>query len=306
MTLMRALDQQATPEANQRKWELLEFIATDESTALRAGAIQELFYMLGDDRERAILLFESLMNGHPELIRSHDAQEFIYAGLYQYYTRMKPFMVAAMQDASENVQKRGAELACIASISPEALGSDEALADAEALATTTLAGPVPWRRGAARIYAHNIDTGASTLCTQQLSQLLNDTDQQVKHTISAMFQRLGDVHVTTLRTFIETYAGSHAAHTRTRAFAEFLWKHGVIDPEWTISVIQIFLNNRTGPLDGSQFMGGAEALIRTVLRVYTDPTIDDPLRQRSMNLFDQLMEYYTPYAQIALSEWDRR
>lgn len=121
-----------------------------------------------------------------------------------------------------------------------------------------------------------------------------------------MFQRLGDAHVTTLRTFIETYAGSHAVHTRTRAFAEFLWKHGVIDPEWTISVIQVFLNNRTQPLDGSQFMGGAEALIRTVLRVYTDPTIDDPLRQQSMDLFDQLMEYYTPYAQIALSEWDRR
>jgi hypothetical protein len=180
------------------------------------------------------------------------------------------------------------------------------LADAEALANTTLVGPVPWRRGAARIYAHNIDTDSSTLCTQQLNQLLNDTDQQVKQTISGMFQRLGDVHVTTLRTFIETYVASPAAHTRTRAFAEFLWEHGVVDPEWTISVIQIFLNNRTEPLEVSQFMGGAEALIRTVLWAYTDPTIDDTLRQQSMNLFDQLMEYYTPYAQNALSEWDRR
>lgn len=100
---------------------------------------------------------------------------------------MKPFIIAAMQDASENVQKRGAELACIVSISPKMLGSDEALADAEALANTTLAGPVPWRRGAARIYAHNIDTDSSTVCVQQLTQLLNDTDQQVKHTIMQCF-----------------------------------------------------------------------------------------------------------------------
>ena len=48
-TLMRALDQRATEDATERKWRLIAFAAVDPSTALRAGAIEQLLYLLYED-----------------------------------------------------------------------------------------------------------------------------------------------------------------------------------------------------------------------------------------------------------------
>jgi hypothetical protein len=50
---------------------------------------------------------------------------------------------------------------------------------------------------------------------------------------------------------------------------------------------------------------GGEELIRLVLLVYTDPTVDDSIREWAMDLFDRLMEKFLRPAQKVLQEWDR-
>src|SRR5205085_11606328 len=126
----------------ERKWEMIEFAAGDDSTALRAGAIEELLYMLHEDRERAITAFERLMDGHPALLRSHFTQEFLRYGLYRHYERMKPYIVELMNGDHESLQQQGAELACIAAISPAPPDSGEGRGDVDALAESTITGPV--------------------------------------------------------------------------------------------------------------------------------------------------------------------
>src|SRR5205085_1356484 len=99
----------------------------------RAGALQELPYLIGSDRSRALSTFERIVEGHPSLFRSHHAGEFLYYGFVKNYLRMRPHILTMMNDESESVQQRGAELACIASISPRAMESDAAQLAAEAL-----------------------------------------------------------------------------------------------------------------------------------------------------------------------------
>jgi hypothetical protein len=304
-SLMRILDHRDDEEARHRKWALIEFVANDPSTALRAGAIEELDYMLAEDRERAITLFERLMEGHPALLRSHSTQEFVYAGIYKYYRRMRPFILALMNEKFEEIQQRGAELACIASISPKALETAENQADAQEIAKPALIGPTPWRRGAAHVYAVNIASEFSDVCVAGLLQVLDDEDKKVRQFISGAFPRLGDEHIFKLRHFMEAYAASRALSGGRDQFIEYLLKCGLLDPQWALSVTAIILNNPQRTNDFEGFAGGEE-LIRLVIRIYTHPLVDDDTCRLSMDLFDQLMERYKPEAYLVLGEWDRR
>src|SRR5205085_9303850 len=187
-TLMRAFDQARGEGVTRRRWELIELVAEEESTALRAGVIEELLYLLHSERERALTTFERLVSGHPALLRSHHADDFLYYGFYQNYFRVKPYIAAMMDEAQEDVRQRGAELACIAAISPRALESAEADRDAQALAEAAITGGSPWRRGAARVYAVNIGSDSSTVCVEGLLRLLEDEDEQVRYFVSDPFR----------------------------------------------------------------------------------------------------------------------
>jgi ATPase family associated with various cellular activities (AAA) len=304
-SLMRVLEHREDEETRHRKWALIEFAADDHSTALRAGAIEELLYILAEDRERAITLFERLMEEHPALLRSHPTQEFLYYGLYKYYRRMRPFILALMNEKFEEIQQRGAELACIASISPKALETTEDQADAQEIAKQAITGPASWRMGAAHAYAANIAHEFSDVCVTGLLQVLDDEDDKVRQFIGEAFSHLRDEHIFKLRAFMEAYAASSALSGGRDQFITYLLEHGLLDPQWALSVTDIILKNPHRTDDYEGFAGGEE-LIRLVIRIYTHPLVDDATRRLSMDLFDQLMERYKPEAYIVLRAWDRR
>ncbi len=158
-TLMSALRARETAEAKRRMWDLLEFASSDPSTALRSGAVEELLYVLHEDRERAIALFEAAMDGHSGLLLcSFPVPEFLQYGAYKHFSRTRQFVWAMMDGQDEECRQRGSELACVAAISSaEALGSEGALSAARELARRAARGPTALRRGAARVYAHNLD-----------------------------------------------------------------------------------------------------------------------------------------------------
>ncbi len=302
-TMMRALNQQKSDQAQQHKWKLIEFATTDPSTSLRSGAIEELLYVLHEDREHAISLFERLMDRHPALLNSQHTQEFVRYGIYKYFARMKPFIRALMDSDKEPCQQRGAELACIAAISPQALNSEEQ-ADAQSMATEAVTGSVALRRGAARVYSYNIADKCS-VCVQELEKLLNDEDTSVRQVIGGIYAHLRGDHVFSLRKFIEACAASRFLQDDISRFAEYLWEYGLLDPLWTLSVVETVLDNEY-PVENRMWTHGSEKLIRLVLRIYNDPTATYTMRERAMDVFDRLMARYAGQAQQVLEEWDQR
>jgi hypothetical protein len=304
--MMRALDIRGDDEAKARRWEMIGFAAGDESTALRAGAIEELLYLLHEDRERAITTFERLMNGHPALLRSHFTQEFLRYGLYRHYERMRPYIVGLMNSDYESLQQRGAELACIASISPVPLGAGEARGDADALAESTITGSAAWRRGAARVFTSNITTEVSARCVDVLRRLLDGEDKEVRRYVNGVFHRLRDEHFMRMRDLIEAFAASRTLSEETHWFTESLWEHGMLDPSLSLSAVESLLSNEGREVEEPAFrITGGEELVRLVLRIYTDPS-SGTLRGRAMDVFDQLMSVYGGQAHAVLGEWDRR
>ncbi len=303
-TLMRALDQIGTQQATDRKWELLEFVATHPSSTLRAGAIQELLYVLHEDRGRAIGLFEKLMDGHPSLLRAHPTQDFLYHCIYKHYTRIQPFIKALMEGGDDSGEQRGAELACIAAISPRALSSDEEHMEAQALAHAACAGRPTWRRGAAHVYAVNVADGPSRMCAERLLVLVNDDDEAVQRFVSGAFSSLRGEHLTEIRDFIDGYAASRSLHKGIDAFGQYLWEYGWIDPAGALSLTQTVLDTLHSTSTMPFFSG--DHFVRLVLRVYADPTTDDDTHHRAMDIFDRALEYNAFAAPLVLGEWDQR
>ena len=163
-------------------------------------------------------------------------------------------------------------------------------------------GPV-LRRGAARIFAHNMDSPESAFCTHEPIRLLDDEDAEVRRLVGDAFSGIRSVREAGARRFVERFAASRALADGEDDMAEFLWEYGPDDPSWALSVVETILANRHAR-DHMRRTGG-EHLVRLVLRVYIDPTADAALRERAMDAFDGLMERYAHEARRALEEWDR-
>jgi hypothetical protein len=306
--LMRALEKSGNAETAERKWELIEY-AADESLALQAGVIEELKYLLSNDRERAISVFEKLVKREPRLLASDRTSDFIYYGMYLNYPKMKPFIRALMDEESETHQQRGAELACIAAISSKIFVSPEEQSDADALAVEVISGKVEWRRGAARIFSRNVSHASSQAgrdrSKEGLLKLLDDEDKGVQQHIRHIFHDLDEGFVFSGRDLIKAYAASRLMQEGSHQFTEFLWKHGTLDPPWALTIVNQVLDNLRQP-NHSFYFHGSEHLIRLALRIYTDPLSDEPLRSHAMDAFDRLMERFARSAQRVLEQWDCR
>lgn len=182
-------------------------------------------------------------------------------------------------------------------------GTEGARGDADELAEGSLTGPAAWRRGAANVYA-SINTDVSAECSDALRRLIGD--EEVRRYVNGVFNRLQDEHFSDLRDLIEDFAASRSLSQETHSFTEFLWKHGLMDPSLSLSVVERLLGNegREGAEPDFRVFGG-EQLIRLVISIYTDPTAD-ALRSRAMDVFDRLMDVFKGQAQMVLGEWDRR
>ncbi|MBE2222901.1 MAG: ATP-binding protein [Anaerolineae bacterium] len=304
--VMRVLDARNTNDARGRKWDLIEFVASDLSTALRIGAIHELTYMIQYDRLRAWSLFEQLIDGHEVLLEAHYVREFLYWSFYKNYMQVSRYLEMMMHYSNEEVQERGAGLACVAAISGGAIESEEAFAAAQALADQAISGLPAWRRGAAHIYTYNMTHGSSIetqqLCQEKVCQLFDDEDKEVREKINHKFYAMSGEHFFELRKFMEEYAFAKY-HPLEHHFAEYLWEHGMQDPSWSLAIVQTILNKEEQP---DQWRSGIEELMRLILRIYTSPLVDDAIKNEALDTFDLLMRQYAGTANKILSEWDRR
>jgi hypothetical protein len=305
-TLFRIFDAKHPEYVYDDKWQLIEFASSDSSAALRLGAIQELTYMIHHNREKSWILFEKLIDGHEILLETHQVREFLHWGMYKNFLRLKPFAEQMLRNPKPEVQEMGAELVCIAAISENAMESDDALKAAKTLADEAITGQPPLRRGAASVYTFNMTQGSEQnvriLCLENVRKLVNDGDEEIRNKINQKFFSLSDDFFCEFRGLMEDIAQSEY-HPLNYQFADYLWKHGMLDPKWTLSIIRILISKT---VQNHPWESGVEELMRFTLRVYTSQSVDDAVREEAMNIFDVLMKKYAGAANNILSEWDRR
>jgi hypothetical protein len=304
-TVMRVLRARNQTEAKRRKWDLIEYTAANGSDALKAGVIEELLYIFNDDPEGCVSLFERMLNQSPVLLQTHYALEFIYWATPTYFRRMRDFIESAMNSEHESVQEHAAILACLAPLYKPISEDAELSKLAGELAHKALIGEkAAWRRGAANVYASNLrDEKVRQLCLESLTTLLGDTDKEVKRRMCRVFYNADESQLNDLQPFIERYAESKISDEADRELAEFLWKHGSFEPNWSLSIVETILKHRK---TDNPIARDGEFYVRLVLQIYKMPFISDETRRRSLDLFDQLMRHFTGDAFRVLNEWDTR
>jgi hypothetical protein len=292
VVLLTALRKGTSEDAVDRQWDLLEFVAQDPSPVLRAAGLHELKFMLALDAERAVGLFERMVRGEPRLRRADPFQEFLYYASREHFTTLLPYLREVMQIDDPKIQQRGAELGVLAHLALRTTQCGEATALAGALAEEIVRGPAEWRRGAAHIYAHNLADYPGDQCEAGLRRLLEDPDKEVRQYVAWLTHQLRPEHVVTRSTFLSAFATSRSVRSALYGFAEYLWEHGSVNPPWALETVEALLDNRH-PDDEHDGLAGGDHLVRTALRVYTDPTADERLRHRAMDVFDRLMEHFS-------------
>jgi len=285
-----------------KQWEMIEWVAVDSSTALRAGAVYALTFMIRYDRNHAIELFELLISGHEIILTLMTTREFLYWSFSGNFLRLYPFIVQMINDNIEDVRNQGAQLACIALISKSLLESEDAIVKARELVEKVIIGDAYQRRGAATIFSHNLANYPEDVCEEYLTTMLNDEDEQVQEIIDRVFHDFDGEHILSKKKFIESYA--HSTKNVDHFYAEFMLNYGMLNPRWAIQVISDQINNVEFVSSG-KWHSGIDQLIRLVLKIYTNATEDD-LQNKAMDVFDELLQRFAGSAHKILSEWDRR
>src|SRR4030095_5517104 len=92
----------------------------------------------------------------------------------------------------------------------------------------------------------------------------------------------------TLRGFMEDFTLAER-HPLDHQFAKYLWGHGMLDPQWTLSIVQTVLSK---PAQPDQWASGVEELMRFTLRICTSQAVAESTRNEAMNTFDTLMKQF--------------
>lgn len=304
--IMRILTARNNTQSVEQRWEMIEFALSDESIALKAGAIEELIYMLNHDHEKSVNLYEQLSEQHASLLDIRYSLDFLFYALPKHYSKLKRFLILAMNEKHESTQQRAAELACLAPFYSEITNNEEILADATKLANSTLTGQSTWRRGAAKIYTYNINSPKHTrVCLENLTKLLDDSDEQVRRIVARVFEKFNEEILQKVKGFVIAYASLDIPMEGEHTLTKFLWEYGTLAPEWSLSVVNTLLVNRY-KMNIPSYHRSGEYLIRLILRIYSDPSLTQNTQEAALDTFDSLMQNFPGDTIRVLNEWDRR
>lgn len=287
------------PSQVERIFQLLEQSANDPSTAVRTCVIENLGPLLNEDDTRTLRSFEETLEGHPALLQNSLVHEFLYRTYYHHFPRIRPVIEALLASSDEATRQAGARLACLAAFQ---------YADAHDLVEGVMQGDTAMRRGAAQVYARNLEKPeVRDVCQAQLVILMHDPEEAVRTHVGESFRHLQAEHFDELRPFVEQFLTSPALSEGASHVIEYLQALAIEEHETVLAASAHILD-----VAGDQILDirtslsvYEDDLVRLPLAVYTHAT-DPGVKSRAMDLFERMLLMGSREAHQALSDWDRR
>ena len=287
------------PPQVERAFRLLEQTADDPSTAVRTCVIESLGPLLNEDDGRALAIFERELDGHPWLLQTLLVHRFLYWTYYHHFPRIRPLIEALLTDSDDATRQAGARLACLAAFRyPEA----------NELAERAMHGDVAMRRGAAQVYARNLENPKlQAVCQERLLRLMHDPDEQVRAHVGECFEHLRPEHLDRLQPFIEQFLASPALMNGAEHLVKYLAPLAADAPDLALMVTERILNVAGSDVTDVRTAAAIleRDLVRLPLTVYTH-AFDPVEKSRAMELFERLLLLGSRTAHRALREWDRQ
>lgn len=287
------------PAQIERTFQLLEQATNDPFTAVRTCVVECLRMMLNHDAGRVVHLLEGTLEGHPRLLQVPLVHDLLYWVLQEHFLRIRPTIEALMSNDEEATRQAGARLACLAAFRrPEATS----------LAEQVLWGDAAMRRGAAEIYARNLELPhLRETCQERLLLLMQDEDEQVQAHVGRSFEYLAAEHVAPLRSFILEFLDSPSLIAGVRYLLKFLKLIVVDEPEFALHavgrVLEIVGNELVNIRSGMAIL--EDDVVHLLLAIYNH-SAESTLQSQAIDRFERLLLLGGRQARQALADWDRR
>jgi hypothetical protein len=287
------------PPQVERAFELLEAVADDPSTAVRACVVERLAILMRHNTDRTLTIIQQTLDGYPELLRTVIIHDLLYHLYYHHFPQIRPFIEAMLSDEDDVTRQAGGRLVCLAAFQyPEATS----------LAEQALQGDEWLRRGAAQVYAHNLgQQDVEVTCQERLLQLMHDQDEEVRKYVGECFRQLHPEQVHRVRVFIEAFLASPALPLGARHLIDYLKPLAIDEQELALQATERLIDTLGHQIIDMQTSAALleDDLAWLPLTVYTHAD-NDQMRARAMNTFEQFLLLGSWTAQEALTQWDRQ
>ena len=294
------LDRQ-TPETDFL-WRVLQIFAHDTSITMRCVALNGLAGWQNEikDKESTINLFRQYVDQDQLILTCHYSQN-----LLNWFTHYKPevardYLTAMLNIDHEWTREVASQLICVNSFRHESLRN---------LASEMVESDDPiLRRGAARIYARNLEfQNVASLCEAQLQLLMNDEDLEVHRHVASSFHYLREEHLGILSGYIRAFTASASAKSHPDALVKYLlkMKHHRHQFEYILEIVSQLLENVHEMLSHDitrRPLMHTDDLLKFLYSIYKSY---DGLCDVVMDIFDYLIEQNNRNAKDFVSNEDK-
>jgi hypothetical protein len=282
-----------------RAFDLLERFAADPSLAVRTCVIECCRFLLNQETERCLAIYDKVLGDYPEVVRSRAAQDFLYAAYRQSFPRLRGSIEWMLGDDHAPTRQAGARLTCLAAFFyPEA-------ADLE---SNVMRGDAATRLGAAEVYRRNLGIEeVHDVCRRRLLILMYDSDAEVRKQVGQCFEHLSPDRLDSIRSFIDEFLSSPSLLAGMGGLVGLLKNLAHEEQELALRVtIRVLDAAGREIMNHTSSLGLLEDdIVRLPLIVYTHST-DLEVQSRSLELFEKILILGSQAAETALLDWDRR
>jgi len=291
--------QHRNPPQVERAFLLLEQAADDPSTAVCACVVESLLSLLKENENRVIAIFKRTLTGRPRLLQSPLVHRFLYWTYFRHFPKTRVFIESMLNDSDDATREDGAQLVCLVAFE---------YAKASKLVEQILHGDTAMRKGAARVYARNLeDSKLETVCEERLRQLMYDPDEKVRAHVGECFEYLRAEHFARLRPFIEEFLASQSLLGGAEHLIKYIKILAPDEHDLALRVTTRILDtvgNEIVDIRTSRALLEHD-LVQLPLTVYTH-SVDPTTKSHAMDIFERLLLLGSRVAQETLADWDRQ
>jgi hypothetical protein len=277
----------------------MESVAGDPLSAVRSCLIEMLRYVLRIDSDRVVDIFETAVDGRPELLECRVSGDFIYHALGRYSIRMLNHIEKINVSENDKVQEIGGQLTTLAHFfTPEAM----------VLYRRCLSGSAALRRGVAKVLARNVDQPELLkLCLDGLEKLHEDQDQEVRGNIGHAFEYLPPPIQSEITRFIHKLLRSNQTVVdAARNITLYAERIRLEYPKLAIQIaeqMQLVLGRDIVDIRKSSAILEDDLInIAVAIQTHSDSKI---IKARALDLFERVMDLGSRTAAKVLSAADR-
>jgi len=269
------------------RWPKLEAtvqtLIKDHILAVRSMAVECLLALLNSNRDEAVRLFLSMVNGAEAILGSRSVDQFLHHAAYSHYGQLRATLVAMLISTDEDARATAAR-----QIAVTAFHNENAKQDLE----TALAGDEICRAAATHVFAHNLGyEEVRALCRLHLLPLFNDESKKVRETAEVCFRSLSSEQLSEERDLIYSFIQSAAFRDGFNQLSIALEHSSVSLPDVVCAIPETLMAQHLAetPNEPIEQRHAVYQLPELVLRVY-DQAGDAAAKTRCLNVIDSLLE----------------